>query len=142
MRCNHDIGFQMLNSASSRGHETAKYALSMTLLLRRDDNEGKGKGIELYHELDAAGLLADCNVRFFFIMTMSWLGEVQMPHIEEQHTVCASPRCSTRGHICLLYDYHRQAVEQNSVHAFGGAAHIPCIHCRTDYELIVFINLP
>ncbi|KAL4371010.1 hypothetical protein AHAS_Ahas06G0123000 [Arachis hypogaea] len=42
MRRNQDIGFQMLNSAASRGHEAAKHALSMTLLLRRDDNE-RGK---------------------------------------------------------------------------------------------------
>ncbi|XLR07224.1 hypothetical protein S83_035162 [Arachis hypogaea] len=68
--------------------------------------------------------------------------EVQMPRIEEQDMVCASPRCSTRGHMPLLYDYRRRAVERNSVHAFGGAAHIPYIQCRADYDLLVFINLP
>ncbi|RYR19111.1 putative F-box protein At1g67623 [Arachis ipaensis] len=141
IRRNQDVGFQMLNSATSRGHEAAKYALSMTLLLRTDDNDGKRKGLELFRELDAAGLLADCNARCFSILNNSWPGEVQMPHIE-QHTVCASPRCSTRGHMGLLYDYRRRAAEQNSVHAFGGAAHIPCIHCRANYELLLFVNLP
>ncbi|KAL4344918.1 putative F-box protein At1g67623 [Arachis ipaensis] len=33
IRRNQDVGFQMLNSATSRGHKAAKYALSMTLLL-------------------------------------------------------------------------------------------------------------
>ncbi|XP_016194972.1 uncharacterized protein LOC107635938 [Arachis ipaensis] len=142
MRRNEDVGFQMLNSATSRGHEAAKYALLMTLLLHRDDNEGNRRGLELYRELDAAGLLADCNARCFSILTISWPVDIQMPHIEEQHTMCASPRCSSRGHMGLLYDYRRRAAERNSVHAFGGAAHIPCIHCRADYELLVFVNIP
>ncbi|KAL4330162.1 hypothetical protein AHAS_Ahas13G0372500 [Arachis hypogaea] len=98
IRRNQDVGFQMLNSATSRGHEAAKYALSMTLLLRTDDNDGKRKGLELFRELDAAGLLTDCNAR--------------------------------------------RAAEQNSVHTFGGAAHIPCIHCRANYKLLLFVNLP
>ncbi|XLR30627.1 hypothetical protein S83_058527 [Arachis hypogaea] len=113
IRRNQDVGFQMLISATSRGHEAAKYALSMTLLLRRDDNDGKWKGLELFCELDAAGLLADCNAR-----------------------------CSTRSHMGPLYDNRRRAAERNSVHAFGGVVHIPCIHCRADYELLLFVNLP
>ncbi|RYR61359.1 hypothetical protein Ahy_A04g018532 isoform A [Arachis hypogaea] len=128
IRRNENVGIQMLNSASSRGHAAAKYALSMMLMLRMDDNVEKQKGLELYRELDAAGLLAG--------------SEVQMPRIEEQHTVCASPRCSTRGHMPLLYDYRRRAAERNSVHAFGRAAHIPCIQCRADYDLQAFVNLP
>ncbi|XLQ99471.1 hypothetical protein S83_065670 [Arachis hypogaea] len=142
IRRNQDICFQMLNSATSRSHEAAKYALSMTLLLRRDNNDGKWKGLELFRELEAAGLLANCNARCFSILNNSWPGEVQMPHIEEQHTVCASSKCSTRGHMGLLYDYRRWAAEQNFVHAFGGTAHIRYIHCRADYELLLFINLP
>ncbi|RYQ80680.1 hypothetical protein Ahy_Scaffold1g106927 isoform A [Arachis hypogaea] len=128
IRRNENVGIQMLNRASSRGHAAAKYALSMMLMLRTDYNVEKQKGLELYRELDAAGLLAG--------------SEVQMPRIEEQHTVCASPRCSTRGHMPLLYDYRRRAAERNSVHAFGRAAHIPCIQCRADYDLQAFVNLP
>ncbi|RYR20959.1 hypothetical protein Ahy_B03g066186 isoform A [Arachis hypogaea] len=128
IRRNENIGLQMLNSAASTGHAVAKYALTMTLLLRTDDNDEKQKGLELYRKLDAAGSLAE--------------GEVQMPRIEEQHTLCSSPRCSTRGHMPLLYDYRRRAAERNSVHAFGGAAHIPCIQCRIDYDLQAFVNLP
>ncbi|XP_015970745.1 putative F-box protein At1g67623 [Arachis duranensis] len=127
IRHNENVGLQMLNSPTSTGHAAAKYTLSMMLLLRTDDNEEKQKGLELYRELDAVGSLADCNAMCFSILTISWPGEVQMPRIEEQHTVYASPRCSTRGHMPLLYDYRRRAAEQNSVHAFGGAAHIPCI---------------
>ncbi|RYQ80106.1 hypothetical protein Ahy_Scaffold1g106735 isoform B [Arachis hypogaea] len=41
MRCNKDVGIRMLNSATSTGHEVAKYALSMTLLLRMDDDKAK-----------------------------------------------------------------------------------------------------
>ncbi|RYQ99099.1 hypothetical protein Ahy_B07g086964 isoform A [Arachis hypogaea] len=59
-----------------RRHEAAKYALSMTLLLRRDDNDGKWKGLELFCELDAAGLLADCNARCFSILNNLWPDEV------------------------------------------------------------------
>ncbi|RYR31975.1 hypothetical protein Ahy_B01g056955 [Arachis hypogaea] len=47
----------------------------------------------------------------FSILNNSWPGEVQMPHIEEQYTMCASPRCSTRGHMGLLYDYRRRTAE-------------------------------
>ncbi|RYQ83531.1 putative F-box protein At1g67623 [Arachis ipaensis] len=142
IRRNENIGLQMLNSAASTGHAAAKYALTMTLLLRTDDNDEKQKGLELYRELDAAGSLAEGKARCFSILTMSWPGEVQMPRIEEQHTLCSSPRCSTRGYMPLLYDYRRRAAERNSVHAFGGAAHIPCIQCRADYDLQAFVNLP
>ncbi|RYQ88744.1 hypothetical protein Ahy_B09g095757 isoform A [Arachis hypogaea] len=128
IRRNENVGIQMLNSASRRGHAAAKYAMSMMLMLRTDYNVEKQKGLELYRELDAAGLLAG--------------SEVQMPRLEEQHTVCASPTCSTRGHMPLLYDYRRRAAERNSVHAFGRAAHIPCIQCRADYDLQAFVNLP
>ncbi|RYR71142.1 hypothetical protein S83_005502 [Arachis hypogaea] len=142
IRRNENVGIQMLNSATSTGHAAAKYALSMMLMLRTDENVEKQKGLELYRELDAAGLVAGSNARCFSILTISWPGEVQMPRIEEQHTVCASPRCSTRGHMPLLYDYRRHAAERNSVHAFGRAAHIPCIQCRADYDLQAFVNLP
>ncbi|XP_057756458.1 putative F-box protein At1g67623 [Arachis stenosperma] len=142
IRHNEKVGLQMLNSATSTSHVAAKYALSMTLLLHTDGNDDKEKGLELYRELDAAGSLADCKSRCFSILTVSWPGEVQMPRIEEQHTVCAAPRCSTRGHMPLLYDYRRRAAERNSVHAYGGAAHIPCIQCRADYDLQAFVNLP
>ncbi|XLU78515.1 hypothetical protein S245_001936 [Arachis hypogaea] len=57
MRCNHVIGLEMLQNVASKGHEAVKYALSMMLLLRRDDKEAKKNGIELFHALDAAGLL-------------------------------------------------------------------------------------
>ncbi|XP_015931678.1 uncharacterized protein LOC107457995 [Arachis duranensis] len=125
MRRNEDVGLRMLKIATSRGHEAAKYALSMTLLLRMDDDEAKRKRLQLYRQLAVAGLLTDCNTRCFSILSLSWPGEVQMPHIEEQQTVCATPRCSTRGYMGLLYDYHRRAADRNSIHAFGRAAHIP-----------------
>ncbi|RYR28954.1 uncharacterized protein LOC107604749 [Arachis ipaensis] len=54
-----------------RCHVAAKYALSMTLLLRRDDNNRKQKGLELYRELDAVGSLADYNAMRFSILTIS-----------------------------------------------------------------------
>ncbi|RYQ99775.1 hypothetical protein Ahy_B07g087781 [Arachis hypogaea] len=141
IRRNENAGLQMLNSATNTEHVAAKYALTMTLLLRTDDNDEKQRGLKLYRELDAAGSLTDCKARCFSIMTISWPGEVQIPRIEEQQTVCASPACSTRGHMPLLYDYRRRAAERNSVHAFGGPAHIPCIKCRADYEMQAFVNL-
>ncbi|RYR32535.1 hypothetical protein Ahy_A10g047078 [Arachis hypogaea] len=71
IRHNENVGLQMLNSATSTGHVVAKYALSMTLLLRTNGNDEKQKGLELYRELDAAGSLADCKARCFSILTMS-----------------------------------------------------------------------
>ncbi|RYR53836.1 hypothetical protein Ahy_A06g029084 isoform B [Arachis hypogaea] len=69
IRHNENVGLQMMNSATSTGHAAAKYALTMTLLLRTDDNDEKQKGLELYRELDAAGSLADCKARCFSILT-------------------------------------------------------------------------
>ncbi|RYR04411.1 hypothetical protein Ahy_B06g084132 [Arachis hypogaea] len=141
MRYNHDIGLEMLYNAASNGRDVTKYALSMMLHFRRDDNEGKRNGIELFCVPDAAGLLTVCKARCFGVLTISWQREVQMPKIKEQHLVYDSPRCLIQGHMGLLYDYRRWVVEQNSIHGFGGATYIPCIYCHTDYELIVFVNL-
>ncbi|XP_057723482.1 uncharacterized protein LOC130939390 [Arachis stenosperma] len=63
MQRNHVVGLEILQNAASKGHEAVKYALSMMLLLRRDDKETKKNGIKLFHALDAAGLLTVCEVR-------------------------------------------------------------------------------
>ncbi|RYR61670.1 hypothetical protein Ahy_A04g018875 [Arachis hypogaea] len=41
IRCHHDVGMQMLHNAEIKGHDAAKYALSMMLLIRKDDKEAK-----------------------------------------------------------------------------------------------------
>ncbi|XLT59134.1 uncharacterized protein LOC107640700 [Arachis ipaensis] len=123
---NHAIGWEMLQNAVSNGLDAAKYVLSMESLIQRDDNEAKENGLELFQALEAGGLLTACYSSCFAVLTISWPDEVQMPEKGEEHTVC---------------DYRRMAAERGYVHGVGGADHIPCIHCRADYEVERYVDI-
>ncbi|XLR57275.1 hypothetical protein S83_007947 [Arachis hypogaea] len=141
IRRNHAIGWEMLQNAARNGLDAAKYALSMELLIRRDDSDAKKEGLELFCMLEAGNLLPACYSSCFAVLTISWPDEVQMPEKGEEHTVCESTRCLTRGHMGLLYDYRRRAAERDSIHGVGGADHIRCIRCRADYEVERFVDI-
>ncbi|XLR21069.1 hypothetical protein S83_048981 [Arachis hypogaea] len=132
----------MLQNAASNGVVAANYALSMELLIRMDDSEARKEGLELFRTLEAGYLLPACYSRCFVVLTISWPDEVHMPKKGEEHTVCHSTRCMTRGHMGLLYDYRRRAAERGSVHGVGGADHIRCICCRADYEVERYVDIP
>ncbi|XP_057747617.1 uncharacterized protein LOC130966810 [Arachis stenosperma] len=135
IRRNHPVGWKMLQNAARNGLDAAKYALSMELLIRRNDSDAKREGLEIFRTLEAGNLLSACYSSCFAVLTISWPDEVQMPEKVEEHTVCDSTRCLTRGHMGLLYDYRRRATKRGSVHGVGGADHIRCIRCRVDYEV-------
>ncbi|XLT80360.1 uncharacterized protein [Arachis hypogaea] len=141
IRRNHAVGWGMLQNVARNGLDTAKYALSMELLIRRDDNDAKKEGLELFRTLEAGNLLPACYSSCFAVLTISWPDEVQMSEKGEEHTVCDSTRCLTRGHMGLLYDYGRRAAERDSIHGVGGADHIRCIRCRADYEVERFVDI-
>ncbi|RYR53067.1 hypothetical protein Ahy_A06g027952 [Arachis hypogaea] len=109
IRRNNTIGWEMLQNAASNGLDAAKYALSIELLIRRDDNNGKKNRLELFHILKAAALIPACYSSCFAVLTIAWPEEVRMPEKGEDHMVCDSTRCLTRGHMGLLYDYRRRA---------------------------------
>ncbi|XP_016185170.1 uncharacterized protein LOC107626785 [Arachis ipaensis] len=150
IRRNHAIGWEMLQNAASNGVDAAKYvtnpnltyALSMELLIRMDDCEAKKEGLELFCTLEAGDLLPACYSSCFVVLIISWPDEVHMPKRGEEHTVCDSTRCMTRGHMGLLYDYRRRAAERGSVYGVGGADHIRYIRCRADYEVERYVDIP
>ncbi|RYQ84133.1 hypothetical protein Ahy_B10g103070 isoform A [Arachis hypogaea] len=127
IRRNHAIGWEMLQNAASNGFDAAQYALSMELLIRREDSEAKKKGLELFRMLESGGLLPACFSNCFAVLAISWPNEVQMPEKGDDHTVC---------------DYRRRAAERGSVHGVRGADHIPCIWCRADYEVERYVDIP
>ncbi|RYR77617.1 hypothetical protein Ahy_A01g002146 [Arachis hypogaea] len=141
IRRNHAVRWEMLQNAARNVLDAAKYALSMELLLRRDDRDAKKECLELFRTLEAGNLLPACYSSCFAVLTISWPDEVQMPDKGEEHTVCESTRCLTRGHMGLLYDYCRRAAERGSIHGVGGANHIRCIRCRADYEGERFVDI-
>ncbi|XLR16659.1 hypothetical protein S83_044597 [Arachis hypogaea] len=141
IRHNHAVGWKMLQNAARNGFDAAKYALSMELLIRRDKSDAKKEGLEQFRTLEAGNLLPACYSSCFAVLTISWPDEVQMPKKGEEHTVCDSTRCLTRGHMGLLYDYRRRAAERDSIHGVGGADHIQCIRCHADYEVERFVDI-
>ncbi|RYQ86121.1 uncharacterized protein LOC107621347 [Arachis ipaensis] len=95
IRCNHAIGWEMLQNTASNGLDAAKYALLMELLIRTDDSVAKKKGLELFRTLEAGGLLPACYSSCFAVLTISLPDEVQLPEKGEEHMVCDSTRCLT-----------------------------------------------
>ncbi|RYR53073.1 hypothetical protein Ahy_A06g027958 [Arachis hypogaea] len=142
IRRNHAIRWEMLQNTARNGLDAATYALSMELLIRKDDSDAKKEGMKLFRMLEAGHLLPACYSSCFAVLTISWPDEVQMLEKGEEHTVCDSTRCLTRGHMGLLYDYCRRAAERGSVHGVGGADHIRYIRCRADYEVERYVDIP
>ncbi|XP_057719692.1 uncharacterized protein LOC130934117 [Arachis stenosperma] len=141
IRRNRPVGWEMLQKAARNGLDAARYAVSMELLLRRDDRDAQKEGLELFRTLEAGNLLPACYSSCFAVLTISWPDEVQMPDKGEEHTVCDSTKCMTRGHMGLLYEYRQRAAEQGSIHGVGGANHVGCIRCRADYEVERFVDI-
>ncbi|XP_015966048.1 uncharacterized protein LOC107489799 [Arachis duranensis] len=141
IRRNNPIGWEMLQNVARNGLDAAKYALSMELFIRRDDSNAKKEGLEIFHKLEAGNLLSACYSSCFAILTISWPDEVQMPEKVEEHTVCDSSRCLTRGHMGLLYDYRRRVAERGSVHGVGGADHIRRIRRRANNEVERLVDI-
>ncbi|XLR51081.1 hypothetical protein S83_001753 [Arachis hypogaea] len=134
--------WKMLQNAASSGLHAAKYALSMELLIQRDVRDARKNGLELFRALEAGALLPVCYSSCFAVLTISWPDEVQMPEKAKDNMVCDSTVCLNRGHMGLLYDYRRKAAARGSVHGVGGADHMSCIHCRADYDVERYLDIP
>ncbi|XP_015956818.1 uncharacterized protein LOC107481117 [Arachis duranensis] len=76
IRRNHAVGWEMLQNAARNGLDAAKYALSMELLIRRDDSDAKKEGLEQFRTLEADNLLPACYSSCFAVLTISWPDEV------------------------------------------------------------------
>ncbi|RYQ89883.1 hypothetical protein Ahy_B09g096289 isoform A [Arachis hypogaea] len=148
IRHNHAIGWEMLQNAASNGVDAAKYALSMELLytvsmmlMLRDDFESKNKGLQTFHVLEAAGALTICKLVFHDVIQGTWTHMRRLPMVNAENLVCSSHACPSRGNMGAIYRSQRYGRGWDLNDGDGGAAHIPCVHCRADYELILFVHL-
>ncbi|RYR21322.1 hypothetical protein Ahy_B03g066616 [Arachis hypogaea] len=136
IRRNHAIGWEILQNVASNGLDAAKYALSMELLIRRDDSKAK-KMVWNYFECLKQVAYSPYVTRVAS-RSSQFLGRMKSKCQKREKNI----RCLTRGHMGLLYEYCRRAAERGSVHGVGGADHIRCIRYRADYEVERYVDIP
>ncbi|XP_015969637.1 uncharacterized protein LOC107493074 [Arachis duranensis] len=138
-RC-HFAGMETMHIVAAQGHSPAQYTVSMMLMLR-DDFESKNKGLQTFRGLEAAGAPTICKLAFRGVIQGTWTHLRRMPMLNADNLVCSSHACPSRGNMGAIYRHKRCGRGWDVNDGDGGAAHIPCVHCWADYELILFIHL-
>ncbi|XP_057748094.1 uncharacterized protein LOC130967295 [Arachis stenosperma] len=136
----HFAGMETMHAVAAHGHSAAQYTVSMMLMLG-DDIEAKNKGLETFRGLEAAGSLTICKLVFRDVIQGSWTHLRHVPVLNGENLVCVSHACPSRGNMGAIYHHQRYGRGWHVNDGDGGAAHIPCVHCRADYELILFVHL-
>ncbi|XLU67209.1 hypothetical protein S245_026262 [Arachis hypogaea] len=133
-------GTETMHVVAAQGHSAAQYTVAMMLMLR-DDAKSKNKGLQIFHGLEAAGVLTNCKLVFCGVVQGTWRHLRRLPRLDAENQVCSSHACPSRGNMGAIYRHQRYGREWDVNDDDGGAAHIPCVHCRADYELILFVHL-
>ncbi|XP_016191898.1 uncharacterized protein LOC107632752 [Arachis ipaensis] len=133
-------GMERMHVVVAHGHLAAWYAVS-TMLMLRDDAEAKNKGLEIFRGLEAAGALTICKLVFCGVIQGTWTHLRRVPMLSAENLVCSSHACLSRGNMGAIYHRQRCGRGWHVNDGDGGAAHLPCVHCRADYELILFVHL-
>ncbi|RYQ89888.1 uncharacterized protein LOC107615368 [Arachis ipaensis] len=133
-------GMETMQVGAAQDHSAAQYTVSMMLMLR-DDFESKNKGLQTFHVLEAAGALTICKLVFHDVIQGTWTHMRRLPMVNAENLVCSSHACPSRGNMGAIYRSQRYGRGWDLNDGDGGAAHIPCVHCRADYELILFVHL-
>ncbi|XLU71411.1 hypothetical protein S245_030464 [Arachis hypogaea] len=111
------------------------------ILMLRDDFESKNKGLQIFHGFEAAGALTICKLVFRGVVQGTWRHLRRLPMLNAKNLVCSSHACPSRGNMGAIYRHQCYGRGLDVNDGDGGAAHIPCVHCRADYELILFVHL-
>ncbi|XLR51080.1 hypothetical protein S83_001752 [Arachis hypogaea] len=110
-------------------------------LLLGADAEIKNRGLETFRGLEVAGVLTICKLVLRSVIQASWKHLRRVLVLNEENLVCALHACPSRGHMGAIYHHQRHGRGWHVNDGDGGAACVPCVHCRADYELILFVHL-
>ncbi|XP_057719549.1 uncharacterized protein LOC130933975 [Arachis stenosperma] len=133
-------GMETMHVVAAQGNSAAQYTVPMMVMLR-DDAESKNKGLQIFRGLEAAGALTNCKLVFRGVVQGTWRHLRRLPRLNAENQVCSSHACPSRGNMGAIYRHQRYGRGWDVNEGDGGAAHIPCVHCRADYELILFVHL-
>ncbi|RYQ84136.1 uncharacterized protein LOC107620601 [Arachis ipaensis] len=133
-------GMETMHVVTAHGHSAAQYTVFMMLMLR-DNFESKNKGLETLRGLEAASALTICKLEFRGVIQGTWTHLHRVPMLNAENLVCSSHACPSRGNMGAIYRHQRCGRGWHVNDGDGGAAHISCVHCRADYELILFVHL-
>ncbi|RYQ83085.1 hypothetical protein Ahy_B10g101709 [Arachis hypogaea] len=134
------LGMETMHTVAAHGHSATQYTVSMMLMLR-DDAEAKNKGLETFHGLEVAGALTICKLVFRDVIQGSWTHLRRVPVLYGENLVYVSHACPSRGNMGAIYHHQRYGRGWHVNDSDGGTAHVPCVHYRANYELILFIHL-
>ncbi|XLR23179.1 hypothetical protein S83_051079 [Arachis hypogaea] len=131
----------MRHTTVAHGHVATQYAFSMMLMLCNNNDDAKKKGIETFRVLEESDALTICKVGFREVIKHSRTTQRRVPIRNGENQVCVSHTCPSRGNMGAIYHYQCHGREWHVNDGDGGASHVLRIHCRADYELILFVNL-
>ncbi|RYR53428.1 hypothetical protein Ahy_A06g028526 [Arachis hypogaea] len=131
---------ETMHVVAAHCHSAAQYTVSMMLMLR-DDFESKNKGLQAFRGLEAADALTICKLVFRGVIQGTWTHLRRLPMLNAENLVCSSHACPSRGNMGAIYRHQCYGRGWDVNDSDGCAAHIPCMHCQADYELILFVHL-
>ncbi|RYQ96333.1 hypothetical protein Ahy_B08g092053 [Arachis hypogaea] len=133
-------GMETMHTIAAQGHLAAQYTVSMVLMLR-DDFESKTKGLKTFRGLEADAALTICKLEFRGVIQGTWTHMRRVPMLNADNLVCYSHACPSRRNMGAIYCHQHYGRGWHVNDGDGGVAHIPYVHCRADYELIMFVHL-
>ncbi|RYQ92114.1 uncharacterized protein LOC107615927 [Arachis ipaensis] len=134
-----DAGLDLLRSAAVKGHHAAKYAMSLVTFLRPAETSTMKQALEWFRSVEAAGVLRCCMRWCYLVLMCPSRPEVHIPQIGGT-PLCDSPCCPTRDNTRVIYNYYHRGSQYQHYRCYEGLRTISCVKCRTDYELILFVN--